>query len=270
MRKILFISLITLVFLNNSIGQVINIPIKISDGISGDTLRFGLDPAATNGIDILLNENELPPLPPSGIFDARFTGSGLTPPVPIGNGLKNDYREGSSGYYGEKKHRIKYQTGSGSVILINWWNLPSEISIRIQDVINGSLIDTTITGSGSYRITNPLGFSSMYLTVIYSFITSVSFNTINQDSPFNLTLLQNFPNPFNPVTNIKYYLPVEGNVKLSVYNSSGHLVKILIDSYIPAGFHEQNFNASDLPSGVYYYKIQAAKFSDSKRMLLLK
>lgn len=270
MRKLIFISLITIVFFNISFGQAVNIPINISDGISGDTLRFGLDPTATNGIDILLNENELPPLPPSGIFDARFTGSGLTPPVPIGNGLKNDYREGSSGYSGEKKHRIKYQTGSGSVILINWWNLPSEISIRIQDVITGSLIDTTITGSGSYRITNPLGFSSLYITVIYSFLTSVSLNTINHDSPFNLTLLQNFPNPFNPVTNIKYYLPVEGNVKLSVYNSSGHLIKILIDSYNTVGYHEQSFNASDLSSGVYFYRIQTAEFTETKRMLLLK
>lgn len=270
MRKILFISALTLVFLNIAFGQIVNIPILISDGISGDTLRFGLDPAATNGIDILLNENELPPLPPSGIFDARFTGNGLTPPVPIGNGLKNDYREGSSNYFGEKKHRIKYQTGSGSVIIISCWNLPSDISIRIQDVISGNLIDTTITGSGSYLITNTLGFSSLYLTVHYSFLTSVGSNILEDGNPDNLLLQQNYPNPFNPDTKIKYYLPEESNVKLSVYNSSGHLVKILIDSYIPAGYHEQNFNASDLPSGVYYYKIQAAKFSDSKRMLLLK
>ncbi|MBK8551957.1 MAG: T9SS type A sorting domain-containing protein [Ignavibacteria bacterium] len=251
-------------------GQVVNIPIKISDGAASDTLMFGLDPSATNGIDLMLNENELPPLPPAGIFDARFTGTGLTPPVPIGNGLERDYREGNANYSGEKKHRIKYQTGSGSVIIISWWNVPSEMSIRLQDIVTGSLIDTTFSGSGSYLITNTLGFSSLNFTVNYSFITSSQNEILNTGIPESLTLLQNYPNPFNPVTSINYHLSKNDFINLSVYNSSGELVQVLINSYTTAGIHEIVFDASDLPSGVYFYKIRSGEYTNTKSMLLLK
>lgn len=63
-------------------AQQINIPIRVTDGAASDTVRFGLDPTATDGIDPSLNEFELPPSPPSGIFDARFVGDGIG--IPIG------------------------------------------------------------------------------------------------------------------------------------------------------------------------------------------
>ncbi len=251
----------------NAFAQAVNIPINISDGSSSDTLWFGLDPSATNGIDLLLNENELPPLPPSGIFDARFVGTGLTPPVPIGNGLERDYREGNTNFSGEKKHRLKYQTGSGSSIMISWWNIPFEMSIRIQDIITGSLIDTIFNGSGNYLVLNPIGFSSLNFSVTYSFITAAE---TDAEMPVGFALQQNYPNPFNPVTKINYSLSKDDITQLSVYNSSGKLIRLLVDSYQTSGYHYAMFNASDLSSGIYFYKLQSGKNTIAKKMLVVK
>ena len=268
--KYIFITLTLLIFSNITLGQEVDIPILISDGISSDTLKFGLDPVATNGIDAMLSEYELPPLPFAGIFEARFTGNGLIPPVPIGNGLKKDYREGSTGFTGQIKHRIRYQTGSGSTILISFYDLPVNTSIRIQDVITGSLIDTTINGQGSFLILNPLGFSSLYLTVNYTFTTAVENENAKNEFPETLTLIQNYPNPFNPVTTIGYYLRKNGNVKITIYNSSGEQVRILKDSYQTTGYNEVVFSADNIATGIYYYELQMGEYSVTKRMLLLK
>ena len=94
--------------------------------------------------------------------------------------------------------------------------------------------------------------------------------------PSEYALLQNFPNPFNPSTVIKYSLAYESNVKLLLYNSLGQLVKVLINSPQSAGNHEINFRASGLSSGVYFYTLFAGSadgvqtFKSAKKMLLLK
>ena len=84
------------------------------------------------------------------------------------------------------------------------------------------------------------------------------------------SLSQNYPNPFNPVTNIKYSLAEAGNVKLVVYNVLGQQVKELVNGYKEAGRYEINFDASKLPSGAYFYKIETASYSQVKKMLLTK
>ena len=89
-------------------------------------------------------------------------------------------------------------------------------------------------------------------------------------APETYTLSQNFPNPFNPSTVIRYALPVAGNVELKVYNSLGEVVKTLVNSPKEAGYHEISFIASDLPSGLYLYELKAGSFSSVKKMLLVK
>jgi hypothetical protein len=85
---------------------------------------------------------------------------------------------------------------------------------------------------------------------------------------FNLE--QNYPNPFNPSTNIKYSVPESGNIKLSVYNLVGEEVAVLVDGVTQSGFYEVSFDASNLPSGVYLYKLQSANLVQTKKMMLLK
>ncbi len=88
--------------------------------------------------------------------------------------------------------------------------------------------------------------------------------------PTEYYLLQNYPNPFNPSTTIKYSIPESGNVKLIVYNFLGEKVATLVNGYKEAGTYRVNFNASKLSSGVYYYKIQSNRFSEVKKMILLR
>lgn len=91
-----------------------------------------------------------------------------------------------------------------------------------------------------------------------------------EEVPVSFELYQNYPNPFNPTTSIKFALPKESQVKLSVYTILGQEVATLVNSVMPAGYHTVNFDASNLPSGMYIYKIDAGSFSQIKKMLLMK
>ena len=88
--------------------------------------------------------------------------------------------------------------------------------------------------------------------------------------PRNYSLSQNYPNPFNPSTTINYELPKESFVKLVVYNILGERITTLVNEQNKAGRYEVKFNAKNVPSGVYLYRIQAGEFINTKKMLMLK
>jgi hypothetical protein len=83
-------------------------------------------------------------------------------------------------------------------------------------------------------------------------------------------LKQNFPNPFNPVTTIQYSLPEDTHITLIVYNVNGQMIGELVNDFKTAGSYTITFDGKALASGVYFYKMQAGKFTDVKRMLLIK
>ena len=83
-------------------------------------------------------------------------------------------------------------------------------------------------------------------------------------------LFDNFPNPFNPTTKIKYQSPELSKVKLTVYDVLGREVKTLVNEEKPAGSYEVEFDGTNLPSGIYFYRIETSKFSDTKKFVLLK
>jgi hypothetical protein len=88
--------------------------------------------------------------------------------------------------------------------------------------------------------------------------------------PGEFKLYQAFPNPFNPMTRIKYDLPKDGMVSIMVYNISGQKIADLVNSHHEAGVHEVLFDGSALPSGVYFYRLTTEHFTATKRMLLIK
>ena len=88
--------------------------------------------------------------------------------------------------------------------------------------------------------------------------------------PNSLLLVQNYPNPFNPTTTISFDLPVAGNVSLKVFNTSGKEVATLVNETRSAGYYSVNFNASNLSSGVYYYRLEANGISKVMKMALVK
>jgi hypothetical protein len=90
-------------------------------------------------------------------------------------------------------------------------------------------------------------------------------------SPFTTYKLeQNYPNPFNPTTTIGFGIMEKGNVRLSVLNILGEEIKVLLNEEKESGYHSIDFSASELPSGVYFYRIQSGSFIQTKQMLLLK
>ncbi len=104
---------------------------------------------------------------------------------------------------------------------------------------------------------------------------SVNFNATGVEDeeliiPDEIILYPNYPNPFNPSTTIKFAVPKESNVNLSIYNVLGELVSTLVNEQMKPGYYEYKFDASNLASGVYLYRIKAGSFVQSKKMILMK
>ena len=88
--------------------------------------------------------------------------------------------------------------------------------------------------------------------------------------PIEYKLHNNFPNPFNPSTVVRFSLPVATQVSLKVYDVMGREVQTLVNERVQAGSYEVKFDGSNLNSGVYFYRIITDEFNDTRRMLLLK
>jgi len=92
----------------------------------------------------------------------------------------------------------------------------------------------------------------------------------NDGIPDRFFLHQNFPNPFNPSTQIKYSIPKSSQVTLKIFNTLGEDIETIVNEEKPTGTYELNWNAANLPSGVYFYRLQAGDFTSVKKMILLK
>jgi hypothetical protein len=91
-----------------------------------------------------------------------------------------------------------------------------------------------------------------------------------QRIPATYALDQNYPNPFNPSTVISYAVPREGFVTLNVFTVLGQLVKTLVSEHQAAGYYQVKFDATDLPSGMYFYRITSGDFVTAKKLILLR
>ncbi len=109
--------------------------------------------------------------------------------------------------------------------------------------------------------------NNQYLSYETSKIESAGKSTGPSD---DYKLYQNYPNPFNPTTKISYKIRKEGNVYLSVFNLVGKEISVLVNEYQQPGEYEVEFNASDLPSGIYLYKLEINGYVSVKRMTLLR
>lgn len=353
--KRIITALIFLCLVSELFSQSITLPVAITDGITIDTIKFGIHPDATNGIDNSLGEEELPPPPPSGIFDARFIGDGIG--IPIGQGIKKDLRQGVYPSNMIRIHRIKYQMGFGITAITLRWSFPTGVSVHMYDAVNGSIVNTYLHDTGSYVITfasvlpimnfditygpDPVELNQFWSTTVnndvylkwltgsemnnrgfeiqrkkdieeeWSFIGFVagavnsnelkeyeyadqslnqgSYNyrlkqidlngnyeyfllneVVNIGRPNKFALFQNYPNPFNPTTTISYQLSKPGMANLSLYDSQGKLVQVLLNEFRNAGTYEFELDAGSLSSGVYYYSLLTKDYRETKSLVLMK
>ncbi|HMQ79865.1 MAG TPA: T9SS type A sorting domain-containing protein [Ignavibacteria bacterium] len=88
--------------------------------------------------------------------------------------------------------------------------------------------------------------------------------------PQTFSLSQNFPNPFNPVTSINFDIPYSSFSKLTVFDQIGREIQVLVNEQLSPGSYKYEWNASDYPSGIYFYKLQAGDFAETKKMVLIK
>jgi photosystem II stability/assembly factor-like uncharacterized protein len=132
------------------------------------------------------------------------------------------------------------------------------------------------SGGGDSKFTGRLGYLKPLnaldgLRMIKEKLYNLTGQTRNVEIPKQFSLSQNYPNPFNPVTKIKYALPNPVKVNIKIYDILGRLVKTLVnDEFKDAGFYEVTFDGSNFASGVYFYRIEAGKFVQSKKMVILK
>jgi len=175
---------------------------------------------------------------------------------------------------------------AGKVNLI--WNTATEINnsgFEIERSFDGNSFVTVgfVKGNGtttqpkSYSYTDAIelqGIENIYYrlkqvdyngAINYSDVVSVLF-----DIPTEFALGQNYPNPFNPATKIKYSVPQNSLVTIAVYDLTGQEVALLLNEVKEAGNYEINFDASQLSSGVYFYKMTSNNFSQVKKMSILK
>ncbi len=203
------------------------------------TLYFG--PWEGNGFNV--SSFELPPLPPAGAFDARF--------------------ETADGGFNLQVHNSEH----GSLpIAVQSDAYPLEVSWKIANgaytladaADNGSSVYRTMIGRGTMEISNP---------AVTKLLLSLG---AGKEIPVEFSVSQNYPNPFNPVTVIKYELAASGAVSLKVYDILGREVVKLVDGRQDAGSYRVDFNAVNLASGVYFYRLEAGTFVEQRKMLLLK
>ena len=126
--------------------------------------------------------------------------------------------------------------------------------------ITGNVIG--LSSDGTYQIQSGLIFIYEHL------ITDIDEN--NNTPNIGYQLYNNYPNPFSFSTSVSYSLPHTSNVKIQIYNIKGQLVETLVNEDKPAGYHTVEWNAKDISSGIYFYKLKTDNGSITKKMLLVR
>lgn len=143
--------------------------------------------------------------------------------------------------------------------------------------ITFSVSPSSIIRSGFDIYTQPILITSKFGSGQTIFSKSIRFHltgvlAVQNESSDKLTfqLNQNYPNPFNPLTMIKFSIPSDGRVVLKVYNVLGRLISVLVNGDFFKGNYSVEFNGLNLPSGIYFYKLESGGYSDIKKLVLLK
>ncbi|RKY91698.1 MAG: hypothetical protein DRQ01_07320 [Ignavibacteriae bacterium] len=136
--------------------------------------------------------------------------------------------------------------------------------------LNNSINDppfNIITQQVADALYNASDHLPVYADFDFGFVSDVEIITADE---MNYLLKQNYPNPFNPTTKIQFNIAEIGFVTLKIYDLLGNEITTLVNEEKPAGSYKVDFDGSELPSGIYIYRLISANFSDSKKLILLK
>ncbi len=201
------------------------------------------------------------------VFEQRSLEEALNPDGTLKRGVQGSFKvEGytmRTGKNGEPIFEPQTQhTASGT------W---SSLGTGSSNGVNGSVYALAVVGNevvvgGSF--TSAGGVSANRVARWNSGTSRVE--QLSPTAPKTFLLEQNYPNPFNPSTTIRYQLPVASEVKLEVYDVLGKKVATLVSERQAAGYYQYVWNADGLTSGVYFYRLQAGTFTQTKKMILVK
>jgi len=174
---------------------------------------------------------------------------------------------------------------NGKEVILNWSTATelNNLGFEIQRSTEGNEFFTVgfIKGCGTTSGQHTYTYSDTHLDngKYYYRLKQVNYDGSYEYSDFievdfrafsSYLLAQNYPNPFNPITSIGFSVPEKSNVKIIILNAIGEEVAVVLNEEKEAGYHQVQYNASNLPSGVYFYQLKAADFIETKKMLLLK
>lgn len=187
---------------------------------------------------------EMPPDPPADFFNVRFKTGNYVQSVSPDQG----------------RTTLPILVKSAVYPLTLEWDTHQENAIQYWVNVNDNI--HALSGKGSLVIENQRATEIV--------IEAVASSSVLSSKPTEYSLGQNYPNPFNPSTTIFYTLPESKHVKIVVYDVLGREIATLVEGTQNSGFKSVNFDASHLPSGVYFYKLTAGKFTQVRKMLLAK
>jgi len=149
---------------------------------------------------------------------------------------------------------------------IDWWN--PHVTLSLTGLLQGDKVklNATITDTSIFHSTAHYPDTGWVVINVLPPILNVE----NGNIPLHFDLAQNYPNPFNPNTKIRYQLPEPSFVTIKVYDVLGNEIESLVQTDKVAGSYDIEFDGSGLTSGIYYYRIMAGNFSQTKKMILLK
>ncbi len=216
-------------------------------------------------LDLIVARNGKPLLYMNKGSDSSFAvisvkGNGNTNKSGIGAKVRVVADIGGSAGVTKQMREISGQTGAAGQN-----SLRAHFGLGFATIIDSIYIEWP--GSGTVDIYTNLPVNQFF-EYVEKFTSGIKDDVTKIPEQFKV--FQNYPNPFNPVTKISYGLPNASNVSIEIYNAVGQKVETLYKGHKKAGYHEIDFNAANLSSGIYFYRVQAGKFNCVKKMMLIK
>ena len=177
---------------------------------------------------------------------------------------------------GNRKAAIGYASSSDGINWTKYYNNPVLSSVSLKYPWAANYYDPSVYFDGEIFHIWFTGWDHNSQLIAIGYATSDTgqyagiVDNLLEQVPEEYKLSQNYPNPFNSSTNISYSIPQQCQVTLKIYDSFGNEIETLIDEEKTAGTYRLNFNAANLSSGIYFFRLQAGNYVNSKRMILLK